>query len=99
MGRGTNAMTTATMPSWEAKRTPETQAVEDLLRKNFERADCYRYNSASIRVRVIDSRFSGLSREQRDSMVEQYLNQLPSDTQRDIVTLIALAPQDLEQKP
>jgi len=92
-------MTTATSPRWEAKRTPETRMVEDHLRKSFAKADSYRYNSASVRVRVIDPKFEGLSREKRDAMVEPYLDQLPPETQRDIVTLFTFAPSDLEQSP
>ncbi|HEY7157179.1 MAG TPA: hypothetical protein VH575_24715 [Gemmataceae bacterium] len=92
-------MTTATTPPWEAKRTSETRMVEDLLRRHFQQADSYRYNSASIRVRVIDSRFEGMPREKRDAMVEQYLDQLPPETQRDIVTLFTFAPSELERMP
>jgi stress-induced morphogen len=92
-------MTTATTAPWEAKRTTETRMVEDLLRPHFQQADAYRYNSASIRVRVVDSRFEGLPREQRDGMVEHYLDQLPPETQRDIVTLFTFAPSDLQPMP
>lgn len=60
-------MTNTTLPVWEAKRTDETRQVEDLLRKaGFEKVDAYRYNSASIRLRVIDSRFERLSAERRE---------------------------------
>ncbi len=92
-------MTTATEPRWDAKRTPETRKVEELLSQHFERADSYRYNSASIRVRVIDSRFEGRSREVRDAMVEDCLDKLPQETQRDIVTLLTFAPSELVQSP
>ena len=92
-------MTNATAPRWEAKRTDETRSVENLLRKHFEQADSYRYNSASIRVKVIDPRFERMPREQRDTMVEQYLDQLPPETQRDIVTLFTFAPSELEGPP
>lgn len=92
-------MTTATTPPWEAKRTPETRTVENLLRKHFQQADSYRYNAASIRVRVIDPRFEGMSREKRDAMVEQFLDQLPPETQRDIVTLFTFAPSELQRAP
>ena len=92
-------MTTATTPLWEAKRTPETRNVEALLGQHFEQADSYRYNSASIRVRVIDSRFEGLSRDKRDAMVEEFLDMLPPETQRDIVTLFTFAPSELERTP
>jgi len=91
-------MTTAT-PLWEAKRTPETKMVETHLRSFFEDAAAYRYNPASIRVRIIDSRFENLSREKRDEMVECHLDQLPEETQRDIVTLFTFAPSELQQTP
>ena len=92
-------MTTATTPPWEAKRTSETRKVEDLLRQHFKQADSYRYNSACIRIGVIDPQFEGMLREKRDAMVDPYLDTLPPETQRDIVTLFTFAPSDLEHSP
>ncbi len=92
-------MTTTTTPPWETKRTSETREVEDLLRQHFEQADSYRYNSASIRVRVVDSHFEGMTREKRDAMVEPHLATLPLETQRDIVTLFTFAPSELQRAP
>jgi len=79
---------------WESMRTEETRMVEKALRKEFPAADTYRYNSASIRVRIIDARFEGKSTEQRDAMVEPLLNQLPVRTQADIMNLITLTPEE-----
>ncbi len=82
--------------TWEPKRTSETREVEDLLgRAGFQQVDAYRYNSASIRVRVIDPRFEGLSTEQRDALIEPILDQLPERTQADIVSLYTFAPTEL----
>ena len=92
-------MTTATTPRWHAMRTDETRQVEEVLRKQFETADAYRYNSASIRVRVIDPRFEGLSTEQRDAMVEPVLAQLPERTQADIITLLTFTESEVAQGP
>jgi len=93
-------MTKTATPTWEGKRTDETRSVEDVLGKaGFERVDAYRYNSASIRVRVIDPRFEGLPREKRDEMVESHLQKLPPRTQADIVTLFTFAPSELQQAP
>ena len=50
-------------------------------------------------MRVIDSRFEGLSREKRDAMVEEQIDKLPSETQRDIVSLFVFAPSELTQTP
>ena len=69
--------------------------VEERLGQHFEQVDSYRYNSASIRLRVIDKRFEGMSREKRDAMVEEQLDKLPPETQRDIVTLFTFAPAEL----
>jgi hypothetical protein len=89
-------MSNATKSSWEQKRTEETKSVEELLRKEFEAVDAYRYNSASIRIRVIDSRFRGKSVDERDAMVEKHLSALPKDTQADIMTLLTFAPEEIE---
>ena len=90
-------MTTTTTLPWEAKRTEETLMVEARLKEHFERVDSFRYNSASIRVRVIDSHFEAMKREQRDTMVERYLDELPPETQQDIVTLFTFTPSELTQ--
>jgi hypothetical protein len=79
---------------WKAMRTDETRHVEMVLRKAFPNTDAYRYNSASIRVRVIDPRFEGLPIEKRDAMVEPLLEQLPEQTQADIMNLITLSPSE-----
>jgi len=89
-------MTTSETKAWESKRTEETRGIERLL-KDFDQADAYRYNSASIRVRVIDSRFENMTREQRDALVEEQLDKLPPETQRDIVTLFTFAPSELTE--
>ena len=89
-------MTQAIARPWEAKRTDESRQVEDVLRQaGFAQVDAYRYNSASIRVRVIDRRFDGLSAEARDALIEPHLVMLPERTQADIITLLTLAPSEL----
>jgi hypothetical protein len=93
-------MTNTSAPPWDTKRTDETRQVEDVLRKaGFATVDAYRYNSASIRLRVIDSRFEGLPHDQRDAMVEPHLEQLPERTQADIMNLFTFAPSELQQTP
>ena len=86
--------------STQHKRTDETKQVENLLLDaGFDKVDAYRYNLASIRVRVIDSRFEGKSPEDRDALVEPILDQLPEQTQADIINLFTFAPSELEQTP
>jgi hypothetical protein len=98
MGGETIAMTSTSAPVWEAKRTDETRQVEKVLRRaGFQKVDAYRYNSASIRLRVIDPRFEGLPTEKRDAMIEPHLEQLPERTQADILSLFTFAPSELQQ--
>ena len=93
-------MTNTFTPPWEASRTDETRQVEEVLRRGgFQQVDAYRYNSASIRVRVIDSRFEGRSTGDRDAMIEPLLEHLPDRTRADIVSLFTFAPSELEQTP
>ena len=87
-------MSQSTTPRWHAMRTPETRDVEAVLKSVFPNSDAYRFNSASIRVRVIDSRFEGKSNEERDAMVEPLLDQLPPPTQADIINLLTLTPNE-----
>lgn len=90
-------MTNASAPAWEAKRTEETRNVEDVIRRaGFGNVDAYRYNSASIRVRVIDEQFEGLSVEERDALIEPILEQLPDQTQADILNLFTFSPSELD---
>ncbi len=85
---------------WEAKQTDETRLVVSALnRAGFDQVDAYRYNSASIRLRVIDPRFDGLPIAKRDAMVEPILEQLPERTQADIMTLLTIASAELKQTP
>lgn len=82
--------------SWEGLQTDETRSVvEALSRAGFERSDAYRYNSASIRVRVIDARFEGESVEKRHDLVEPVFEELPERTQGDILMLYTFAPSEI----
>lgn len=90
-------MNQTSAPTWESKKTAETQDVEKLLREqgHFHQVDAYRYNEASIRVRVIDPRFRGKSVDQRDRMVDKFLRKLPESTQQDIVNLLTFTPEEV----
>jgi stress-induced morphogen len=79
-------------PEWEHLRTEESRRVEDVLREEFAEVDAYRFNSASLRIRVNDSRFEGLSREQREELIEPVLSTLSEETQADIMNLVLLYP-------
>jgi hypothetical protein len=82
-------------PCWGDKRTPETRRIEDFLRaQGFEQVDAYRYNSASIRVRVIDSRFEGMSSPEREDLIFPIIDRLPKRTREDILLLLIMAPSE-----
>ncbi len=90
-------MTTEQKANWERMRTDESRMVETKLREaGFSRVDSYRYNSASLRVRIIDARFDNMDREERDSIAEPFIERLPENTQSDIVNLVLLSPGEFE---
>ena len=87
---------------WRGKETPETGRIVDLLRPTFPNHPpdyppaAYRYNSASIRVRVVDEAFRGKSRPERDKMVATLLEQLPEETYSDVMILLLLTPEEVD---
>lgn len=92
-------MTSTRSRRWQSRRTKESMQIERLLQEaGFEKVDAYRYNAASIRVRVIDPRFEGKSVEKRHAMVERHLAKLPEDIQRDILMLLTFAPSEMESQ-
>ena len=78
-------------------RNPETELVEATLRREYPRTDVYRYNCASIRVRIVDERFQGLSLVDRHEHVLPLIHSLPEETQLDITVLLLLAPDELQR--
>lgn len=78
-----------------ALKTDETRRIESRLQGQFPRVDAYRYNTASIRIRVIDERFAGKSNPQREILVEPSLAKLPEETQADVTVLLLLAPDEV----
>jgi len=91
-------MTTIQMARWKEMRTDESRMVENRLRNDgFDQVDAYRYNSASLRVRIVDKRFESVSRDERDEIVEPFIEKLPPSTQSDIVALVLLAPSEISQ--
>ncbi len=85
-------MTRQSASTWQRMKKPESDMIEKHLSPHFEQVDSYRYNSASIRVRVIDSKFKGVSDDRRDRMVDKYLKDLPENIRGDIMVLLTLAP-------
>jgi hypothetical protein len=88
-------VTRQTKPASESMRTAETRMIEDLLRTEFDRAEAYQSNSASIRVRVIDPRFESRSISDRQDIVIPLIRRLPEETQEDILLLLTMAPSEL----
>jgi hypothetical protein len=59
-------------------------------------ASLYRQNSASIRLRVVDRRFEGISKSRRHADVWEFLAQrVPEDTLADVSLVLTLAPAEL----
>ena len=61
------------------------------------RIDLYRHNSASIRIRILDPDFCGMSRRERHNLVWKYLDPISEDAQGDISMIVLLAPTEVEK--
>ena len=83
---------------WHSKRTKETEMIEKALRTKLPNTDAYRFNSASIRVRIIDDSFEGKTESERDAMVDPILDQLPEDTQSDIMLVLTMTPKEAKSR-
>lgn len=88
-------MKSSSQPPWESKTTEYSRLVEKALRDHgFHQVNAYRYNPASIRVRVVDPCFHGLSRNRRIAMIEKALQNLPEDIQRQVLFIVAITPEE-----
>jgi hypothetical protein len=59
------------------------------------RAMVYRQNSASIRIRIIDERFAGTSKQARHDHSWTYVEVLPIEVLEQITLFLLLAPSEL----
>jgi len=56
--------------------------------------EVYRYNSASIRIRIIDPEFAGCDRVDRQERLWPLIEGLPEDVRSDISVLLLITPQE-----
>lgn len=56
--------------------------------------DLYRQNSVSIRIRVVDPSFRGMTMRERSSRVWSCLRALPEDVQADVSSVVTVAPEE-----
>ena len=72
----------------------QVAAVLSEFGKSHEDAECtvYRYNPASIRVRIVDSVFHGHSKGERHDYAMRFLRALPEDVLAQISILLCLEP-------
>lgn len=84
-------------------QTAETDKVEKFLLEYFPDhppefpPTAYRYNPASIRVRIVSNRFKGISRGDREDIVWPILRKLPNKIRQDITILVLLPPEELKE--
>jgi hypothetical protein len=58
------------------------------------KVEAYRYNSASIRIRIIDPDFKGLDRVEREEAVWPIIETLPGDDREQITVLLLITPKE-----
>ena len=85
------------MPKTAIKPAEYPRVIKAALSKQFPPGSitAYRYNPASVRVRVIDKRFSGMSIPRREETVLPLLRELPEEVQADLTVLLLLGPDEI----
>lgn len=72
----------------------EIKAILETFSAAFPGTTAYRYNPASIRIRIIDDRFRGKDKIEREDLVLPLLNSLPEEIQQDVMILLLLTPEE-----
>ena len=83
---------------WDNKKTDETRSIETRLGREFSHIDAYRYNLASIRIRIIDPRFEGKSYAELEAMVHPFIMKLPKRSREDVLMLVLLEPGEVSTR-
>ena len=86
------------MATREGKKDKHVRAIHDALSRAYgaghprARIDVKRYNSVSVRVRVVDPGFAGQSWAERDDAIWDILDTLPETTRAEVSLLNLLTP-------
>jgi stress-induced morphogen len=100
MGKGTTVMDIKNRPK-DASVLKVLKTLKEGYQPNHPKAaiEAYRYNSASIRIRIIDPDFEGLDLVERDEMLRPLLRTLPEEVGADITLLILITPKERKRSP
>ncbi|MGC8638380.1 MAG: hypothetical protein ACP5XB_00715 [Isosphaeraceae bacterium] len=74
----------------------QIEAVLETYQRDHVKAQItmYRQNSMSVRIRIIDPDFTGMSKADRNDLVWNYLDRLAEDAQADVSVLLLLTPSE-----
>jgi hypothetical protein len=88
----------------KSKRTDrKVQTVLDALKKGYgashpkAKIEAYRYNPASIRVRIIDADFVGKGLVEREEEVWPIIESIPEDVRMEVSILLLITPSERKQ--
>jgi hypothetical protein len=59
--------------------------------------EAYRQNSVSVRIRIVNPKFAGRSRAQREEELWTFLNKLPEEATAEISLLLLLTPDEAKK--
>jgi hypothetical protein len=88
------------MPPRRAKTDKFVQRILETLRTGYGEKhpkatiEAYRYNPASIRVRIIDPEFRDKDILEREEVVDRILETLPEEVRAEITILLLLTPKE-----
>jgi stress-induced morphogen len=57
----------------------------------------YRHNAVSVRIRIVDPDFEGITKAERHDIVWDFVKDLPEEQQSEISLLLLLTPDEVER--
>lgn len=88
------------MATQSRRRVEAVWAIRNILQTHFHLdhpqavIDVYRYNSACVRIRIIDPSFAGMEIQDREQMVWPILERLPDEIVGQISVLLTIPPEE-----
>jgi hypothetical protein len=86
-----------------SKEDIHVRRIHDILTEQYAsahrraRIDVKRYNSVSVRIRIIDPDFSRQTRADRDDAIWQILEKLPEETLTEVTLLLLFTPEEAKK--
>ena len=85
-----------------SRQDPKLKQIVEVLKTYATRhpnadIEAYRFNSVSVRIRIVDPAFEGKSRSDREEEIWTLLDQLPDEVASEISLLLLFTPKEAKE--